>query len=81
MSKVAEAIKHYQLVVLPSELVPIAEKSLERAGYVLEKKHIPSERFGFLELMGIEPLDKRFDNVDVLGKFTKGNEEVIAYLW
>ena len=81
MSKVAEALKHYKVIVmLSTDSVSEVEKILDENGYFIIDEHI-NLRFGVLDVLGIESLENHFHNVDVICNFVDEGEEIITYLW
>lgn len=81
MSKVAEAMKHYKVIVmLSTDSISEIKKILDENGYFIIDERINS-RFGVLNVLGLEPLENYFDNVNVLCKCTDNEEELITYLW
>ena len=80
MSKVAEAMKHYKVIVMPCDSGSEVEKALDEQGYVVTGGRITG-RFEVMDIMGLEPLENHFHNVDVLCKSVEENEETITYLW
>lgn len=80
MSKVAEAMKRYKVIVKPFDSCSGIDKALEEKGYVVTDGHF-NGMFEVFDIMGLEPLENHFCNVAVLWRSVEENEEIITYLW